>query len=105
MVNVIIYLTREFAAGELVKLLLSKKLIASASIDFDNHSFKIIDGEFSEIIFNVVTAQSRATLFKEIVHVVEETIGKNVIINSTPIVGSNKSFDEWVMTNTLAPKI
>jgi len=102
MVNVIIYLNNELSASELVKQLLSEQLISSASIDKENVSYKIIDGEFSKSIYSVITAQSKALLFNKIVQTVESRFGSDVLINSTPIVGSNEAFNESVRTHTLS---
>ena len=41
MVNIVIYLKQEFDAMELVKSLLTEKLVASASIDINNASYKM----------------------------------------------------------------
>ena len=101
MVNVIIYLDKKNNAEQLVKQLLYAKLIASAVIDVDNTSYTINDGVFSKKVFNVITAKSKSLLINQIVKAVEEEIGEEVMIISTPIVGSNSSFDDLVKQNTL----
>ncbi len=101
MVNVIIYLKREHNAKELVKFLLSEKLIASASIDENNISYKLEDGNFSEVIYSVITSQSKTLLFNEIVKAVESKTGEETPINSTPIVASNKIFNDAIKTKTI----
>lgn len=101
MVNVIIYLKKEHNPNELVKFLLSEKLIASASIDENNVSYELGDTGFSEVICSVITAQSKALLFNLIVKAVEEKLGEETPINSTPIVGSNKIFDSIIRTKTI----
>ena len=101
MVNVIIYLKKEHNPKQLVKLLLTERLIASASIDENNISYKLDDTEFSEVIYSVITAQSKFLLFNEIVKAVEAEIGEETPINSTPIVGSNKVFNDSIKTKTL----
>jgi hypothetical protein len=102
MINVIIYLKKEQNPMELVKQLLTKKLIAKASIDFDNHSYKLADNEsdFIEETYSVVTAQTRSVLFNDIVSFVETEFGPTVPINSVPIVASNKMFDTIIRQNT-----
>jgi len=100
MVNVIIYVKKEFQAEELVKFLLSEKLIASASIDENNTSYKMADGNFQKEVFSVITAKSKALLLKNIIKAVEERINVEVLINSIPIVGSNKFFDDLIIENT-----
>ncbi len=76
MVNVLIYLKKEDSAKELVKYLLEEKLIASATIDENNISYKLENSLFSEEVFSVITAQSKSLLFSEIVRTVEAKIGK-----------------------------
>jgi len=99
MVNVIIYLKKEFIAEELVHFLLTEKLIAAASIDENNVSYKIQDGNLHKDVYSVITAKSKALLLNNIIKAVEERIGVEVLINSIPIVGSNKIFDELVREN------
>ena len=101
MVNIIIYLKKEHNAKELVKFLLSEKLIASASIDENNISYKLENSSISEEVFSVITAQSKSLLFSEIVKAVEAKIGEDTPIISTPIVASNKIFDDTVRAKTI----
>jgi uncharacterized protein involved in tolerance to divalent cations len=101
MVNVIIYLKQKHNAKELVKVLLSDKLIASASIDENNVSYKLVDNNITEEVYSVITAQSKSLLFLDIIRKVEEIIGEETPINSTPIVGSNKAFDNTIKGKTI----
>jgi hypothetical protein len=101
MVNVIIYLKKGHNPKELVKFLLVEKLIASASIDENNISYELGDAGFSEVMCSVITSQSKALLFNRIVKAVEEKIGEETPINSTPIIGSNKTFDNNIMAKTI----
>jgi uncharacterized protein involved in tolerance to divalent cations len=101
MVNVIIYLKNEFDSKELVKFLLSEKLIASASIDENNVSYKLQDGEFTKEVYSVITSQSKSLLFNDIVTAVEQKIGREVPISSTPIVAANRMFDYSIRTKTI----
>lgn len=101
MVNVIIYLKEEFNAEELVALLLVEKLIASASIDANNVSFKIDNGILIKESYSVITAKSKSLLLTSIIKSVEEKINGEVLINSTPIVGSNNLFNELIKKHTL----
>jgi hypothetical protein len=101
MINVIIYLKKEHNSEKLVELLLSKKLIASASIDMDNVSYKIKDEVVVKEVFNVITAQSKALLFNSIVQLAENVIGESIAISSTPIVGANGFFNETVRSKTI----
>jgi len=98
---VVIYLKKEFQAEELVKFLLSEKLIASATIDENNTSYKMYNGALQKEVYSVITAKSKSLLLRKIIQSVEEKINVEVLINSTPIVGSNKFFDELIIRNTL----
>jgi uncharacterized protein involved in tolerance to divalent cations len=102
MVNVIIYLKKEHNAIEFVKFLLSEKLVASASIDENNVSYKLLDGKLYEDIYTVITAQTKSLLFNEIVKLVEERIGDEIPIISSPIVASNRIFDDNIKSKTIA---
>ncbi|MFE3868576.1 hypothetical protein ACFX5E_10895 [Flavobacterium sp. LS2P90] len=102
MVNVIIYLKKQDSAKELVKFLLEEKLIASATIDENNISYKMENNTFSENVFSVITAQSKSLLFNDIVVAVEAKIGEDTPINSTPIIGSNLIFDNVIRDKTLS---
>jgi len=101
MVNVIIYLKKEFKAEELVCFLLTEKLIASASIDANNISYKMVNDKLKKEVYSVITAKSKSLLLDKIITTVEERIGVEVLINSTPIVGSNNFFYELVTKNTI----
>jgi uncharacterized protein involved in tolerance to divalent cations len=101
MVNVIIYLRKEHSAMELVKFLLEEKLISSASIGENNVSYKLENSAFSEELLSVITAQSKSLLFNEIVKIVETKTGENTQMYSTPIVASNRIFDNNIRTKTI----
>ena len=100
MINVIIYLNKEHNPMELVKFLLTEELISAASIDENNLSYSLSDSGFSEVLYNVITAQSKSLLFNNLVNAIENKIGREIPICSTPIVGSNRSFDDAVRTHT-----
>ncbi|MFC5284831.1 hypothetical protein ACFSSE_14340 [Pedobacter alpinus] len=78
-----------------------QKLVASASIDENNVSYKYVDGKLVEEIFNVITAQSKALLFNVVVETIEKMLGEGVAINSTPIVGTSIIFNDSVTTKTI----
>ena len=101
MVNVVIYLKEEFNAKELVHYLLNEKLIASASIDENNVFYELVDGHYTEKVFSVITSQSKSLLFPDIVQAIEKRIGEQTPIHSTPIVASNKIFDDSIRSKTL----
>ena len=100
MVNVIIYLKKEYQAEELVKHLLSEKLIAFASIDENNISYKMHQGKMHKEVYSIITAKSKSLLITEIIKAVEDKGYGEVLINSIPIVGSNKIFDDLIKENT-----
>lgn len=102
MVNVIIYLKKEHDAKDLVNFLLNEKLIASASIDENNISYRLENSNLVEIVFSVITAQTKALLFDDIVDVVEKKMGEKIAINSTPIIGASGFFNDTVRTKTIA---
>ncbi len=101
MINLIIYLKKEYDPVSLVEILLSNQLIARASIDHNNESFRLNDGTVQRKIYNVITAQTKSLLFPEIANLVEDLFGKNVPMNATPIVAANTIFDELVRSKTL----
>jgi uncharacterized protein involved in tolerance to divalent cations len=101
MVNVIIYLDKKHNTKEVIRLLLEEKLIASASIDENNVFYKSEKGSITEIVYNVITAQSKSLLFNDIVKQVEKLIGEETPINSIPIIGSNKTFDNSIRSKTI----
>lgn len=101
MVNIMIYLKNRHNAKELIRFLLTEKLIASASIDENNISYVLNGDHFSEELNCVITAQSKSLLFVEIVEAVKLHIGEEVPVISTPIVGANKIFDEGVRSKTI----
>jgi uncharacterized protein involved in tolerance to divalent cations len=101
MINVLIYLKQKHDSKQLVATLLTEKLIASASIDQNNVSYKLTDGLLSEEIYSVITAQSKSLLLNDIIKKVDELIGEEVPVNSIPIVGSNKAFDNSIRSKTL----
>ena len=102
MVDVIIYLKSEHNPRDLVTHLLSEKLIASASIDENNIRFIMQNGVLLEEMFNVITSQSKALLFDNIVIEVERKIGEQVAIYSIPIVGANGFFQDTLKTKTIS---
>lgn len=101
MINVIIYLKKEHSPNELVKFLLTEKLISSASIDENNTSYRLAENEIVKEIYNVITAQSKSLLFKAIINAVEAKIGEETPVFSTPIVGSNSIFDNTIRSQTI----
>lgn len=101
MVNLVIYLKKDFDPVGLVEKLLNAQLIASASIDQNNESLTLQDGILSKDIYNVITAQTKSLLFAELAKMIEGEFGPDVPVNATPIVASNKIFNELLRSRTL----
>jgi uncharacterized protein involved in tolerance to divalent cations len=100
MINVIIYLKKKQNPEELITFLLSEKLIASASIDENNVSYKMNNGFLTEEVHTIITAQSKALLFDNIVDAIEQKMGEKMMINAIPIVGASGFFNDTVRTKT-----
>jgi hypothetical protein len=100
MVNVIFYLKKQQCPKKLVEFLLGEKLIASATIDLNNISFKQEGNKIKKYIYNVVTAQTKSLLFSEIIKSVARKFGDEIRINSVPIINSNPSFYDMVNSST-----
>ncbi len=101
MINIIIYLKKEHDPSHLVEKLLRKKLIANASIDENNESFTIENDELIKVTYSVITAKTKSLLFNQITDFVETEIGTNVLINSVPIVASNKVFNDLILSKII----
>jgi uncharacterized protein involved in tolerance to divalent cations len=100
MVNIIIYLNKSNDPKELVKALLEEKLIANASIDHDNHCYRLENHVLTEDVNTVITVQTKAMLFTEVVTLIMEKYGDSVPIYSIPITQSNHSFDLLIRSTT-----
>lgn len=101
MVNIIIYLQKEIEPQKLVFDLLKNKLIANASIDINNVSYRIENEAIVKNENTVITAQTKAMLFSLIEKFINEHYGENVIIYSLPITQANESFGTLIRTKTL----
>jgi uncharacterized protein involved in tolerance to divalent cations len=100
MINLIIYLEQATDAHALVNELLSKKMVASASIDSDNAYFTVINGKVTKTIHTVITAQTKASLFSSISDYILERHDKDTPIFSMPITQSNDNFAEDIRAKT-----
>jgi uncharacterized protein involved in tolerance to divalent cations len=100
MVNVIIYLKNHDEAKDLINEMLLDGLVAHASIDHENDSYKVVDGSVVKEVNFVITAQTKALLFSEIDSMVKKKLGDQVPIYSLPITQANDSFDRWIRSNT-----
>ena len=96
-----VYLSEKYDAKELVVSLLKEKLIASATIDFNNVSYIYEEEIIKENVYNVITAQSKSLLFSNIVKFIEDRYEDTISINAIPIISSNTTFNEIVFDKTL----
>ncbi len=100
MVNVYIYTESNESARSIVLNLMKKGLMAHASIDKDNESFILRDGEIIEEDNYVITGQTKALLFNQIVEEIASSDTKNPKIFSVPITQCNKAFEDILRVNT-----
>ncbi len=100
MVNIIIYLNEENKARELTDILLKEKLVAKATIDLNNITYKMVHEKIITVVNSVITAQTKAMLFTAIQQKVLELYGPEVPIYSMPITQANPGFDGWIRDNT-----
>lgn len=101
MINVHIYVDSQKDAHQLVTGLMEKDLLAHASIDKDNHSFFKINGKITEQINFVITGQTKALLFKDILDFIENKGFDHTKVYSVPITQCNENFGEIIRSNTL----
>lgn len=102
MINVFIYVKKEEEARSLAQALLHKQLVANISIDFNNHVYSAFNGKLKEEVNCLLTAQSKALLFQDILDEVKERLRDHVKIYSTPITQCNDHFSELIRTQTRA---
>jgi uncharacterized protein involved in tolerance to divalent cations len=100
MVNVLIYLNSDYDPHQLVEQLLNQRLIAKATIDFDNKSYQMEEGEIVVRHYNVLTIQTQSLLFTKLEQFVEREYASSIPIYSLPITQSNSWFDNYVRNQT-----
>lgn len=100
MINIYIYLESQKDAKQLVMGMMEEGLLAHASIDKDNHSFIKIDGKVKEETNFVITGQTKALLFTEILNYISKHQIENIKIYSLPITQCNENFAEIIRNNT-----
>ncbi len=101
MVNIIIYLNQNHPAQELVNELLEEGLIANASIDKDNISYKKESEGVVQTVNTVITCQTKSMLFSTIESLIKQKYGEEIPIYSLPIIQSNSSFDQMIRNRTI----
>ncbi|MDX2191109.1 MAG: divalent cation tolerance protein CutA [Bacteroidota bacterium] len=100
MINIIIYLNKNIEPKQLVFNLLRDKLIAKASIDINNESYYVQDGEIVRNEHTVITAQTKALLFGPIETYIKEKFGEGVNVYAMPITQANAVFDQFIREAT-----
>lgn len=101
MVNIVIYLKENHPAKELVNELLEQGLIANASIDMDNISYKKENEGIVQSVNTVITCQTKSMLFPSIEKLIKQKYGEEIPIYSLPIIQSNSSFDQMIRNRTI----
>jgi uncharacterized protein involved in tolerance to divalent cations len=101
MVNIIIYFNKDNSAQELVNELLEEGLIANASIDIDNISYKKENEGIVQTVNTVITCQTKSMLFPSIEKLIKQKYGDEIPIYSLPIIQSNSSFDQMIRNRTI----
>jgi uncharacterized protein involved in tolerance to divalent cations len=101
MVNVIIYLKQNQFAENLAKELVGSGLAAGASVDLDNSHFVREGDAVVKTTHTVITLQSKALLFSEIVTFVETFVGEEVPIYTLPITQTDARFHEYIRERTI----
>lgn len=101
MINVYIYIDSQKDAHQLATGLMERDLIAHASIDKDNHSLLKIDGKITEQTNFVITGQTKALLFNNILNYIENNGFDHTKVYSVPITQCNENFGEIIRNNTL----
>lgn len=101
MVNIVIYLDNNNPSQDLVKELLEEGLIANASIDIDNISYKKESEGVVQNTNTVITCQTKSMLFPLIEKLIKQKYGQEIPIYSIPIIQSNSSFDQMIRNRTI----
>ena len=101
MVNVIIYLSQNESSEDLAKDLVGSGLAAGASVDAENSRFVKEGSIVVKKVHTVLTLQSKASLFTNIVEFVESFLGEEVPIYSIPITQTDERFDQLIRERTI----
>lgn len=103
MINVYIYLSSGHDAEELTAKMLKARLVAHASIDSENNSMELVDNALVKKTIYVITAQTRALLFNNIVDFVKQNSLEDTKIYSLPITQCNDYFSDYIRNQTILP--
>jgi uncharacterized protein involved in tolerance to divalent cations len=100
MINVYIAHPSDRVAKQLAEELLKNKLVARLSIDYNNHVFEIDNEEITERSISLITAQTRALLFQEVVNFVHARYSMAIPIYSVPITQGNEELTHLIREKT-----
>lgn len=100
MISVYIYINNEEDAESLVGELLQQRLVAHASVDRENNSMRLMDGRVVKELQYVITAQTRALLFNELVNFIKLKFSSEPKIFSLPVTQCNEGFSEFIRQQT-----
>lgn len=100
MINLHIALPNEKDARNMARDLLKEKLVSRLSIDYQNHVFELKDDEVVESVICLITAQTKALLFNEIVRFIHTKYGDDVPVYSVPITQSFEAFTKQIREKT-----
>lgn len=100
MINVYLYLESSKDAEELAKGLLAAKLVGHVSIDVNNKTMLNVKGVFVEQTSSLITAQTKAMLFHNILDYVSANYNETIKIYSVPITQCNDTFGKIIRDET-----
>ncbi len=101
MINVCIAHPHEANARKMANELLQHKLVARLSIDYDNHVFEVDENDVvREVSISLVTAQTKAILFQEILNFVHQNYGDDIPVYSLPITQGNEELTRIIREKT-----
>lgn len=100
MIQLHIYLKGDKAGEALAEELLTQKLVAHISIDYNNQSFLAGNTGITKEVNCLLTAQTRALLFPKILEVVKAHEEHHIKLYSTPIAQCNQAFFELIQQGT-----
>lgn len=105
MINLYIAHPNEKVARSMAADLLKEKLVSRLSIDYQNHVFELRNEEVVESVICLLTAQTKALLFNEIVLFIHEQYGQDIPVYSAPITQSFEAFTRQIREKTKNPSI
>ena len=101
MIQLHIYIKGDKAAELLAQELLTQKLVAHVSIDYNNQSFLASSTGIVREVNCLLTAQTRALLFPNVLDLVKTHEEDQIKLYSTPIAQCNEVFFDLIQQGTL----